>query len=272
MKPVKIAILDLYEGRPNEGMRCIKEILGQFAVNSRIYMYYDIFDVRLRNEVPSLDYDIYISTGGPGSPLDSENSEWERKYFGFINDLITHNKQNDNKKHLFLICHSFQLFIRYFGLGFVTKRKSTSFGVYPVHKVDEGLTEPLLSNLNEPFYAVDSRDYQVIQPDDERIADFGAQILCLEKDRPHVPLERAVMAMRFTPEIFGTQFHPEADAIGMRMYFEQIDKRNAIIKEHGEVKYEDMIEQLKDQTKIHKTYKTIIPEFLNLAVLQYIDA
>jgi homoserine O-succinyltransferase/O-acetyltransferase len=30
-KKIKIAILDLYEGEPNEGMRCLHEIIRQYA-------------------------------------------------------------------------------------------------------------------------------------------------------------------------------------------------------------------------------------------------
>jgi homoserine O-succinyltransferase/O-acetyltransferase len=41
--------------------------------------------------------------------------------------------------------------------------------------------------LRDPFYSVDSRDYQVIEPDYPRIRTLGATILAIEKNRPHVP-------------------------------------------------------------------------------------
>ena len=31
LKRVRIAILDLYEGQPNQGMRCIRELLKEFG-------------------------------------------------------------------------------------------------------------------------------------------------------------------------------------------------------------------------------------------------
>ena len=34
------------------------------------------------------------------------------------------------------------------------------------------------------------------------------EILCVEKERPHVPYERAVMAIRFNEHMIGTQFLP----------------------------------------------------------------
>ena len=76
-KRIQVAILDLYEGVANQGMRCIREILNQYADSNNLDIHWDEFDVRLKNEVPGMEYDIYISSGGPGSPLESEGSEWE---------------------------------------------------------------------------------------------------------------------------------------------------------------------------------------------------
>jgi GMP synthase-like glutamine amidotransferase len=143
---------------------------------------------------------------------------------------------------------------------------STSFGVMPVHQTDEGQNEILFEGLEEPFWAVDSRDYQVIQPNTENFKKIGAKILALEKIRPHVPLERAIMGVRWTNEIVGFQFHPEADAEGMQRYFLQADKKIAVITEHGEDKFEEMIEHLNDPDKILLTESIIIPEFLNNAL------
>ena len=50
-------------------------------------MTWDEFEVRLKKEVPDLSYDIYISSGGPGSPLESEGSEWEKVYFNWLDKV-----------------------------------------------------------------------------------------------------------------------------------------------------------------------------------------
>ncbi|MEI9933338.1 MAG: hypothetical protein WDM71_00415 [Ferruginibacter sp.] len=39
--------------------------------------------------------------------------------------------------------------------------------------------------------------------------------MAIEKERPHVALPRAIMAVRFNDYMIGFQFHPEADAVGM---------------------------------------------------------
>ena len=268
-RKIRVAVLDLYEGQPNQGMRCLREILRQFAGANHLNLAWDEFEVRLEQQIPDLTYDLYISTGGPGSPLDSENSEWENKYFQWVAELEKYNETKPQKKHVLFICHSFQLACRHYGIARVTKRKSTAFGVFPIHMLHQGKKEVVFSGLRDPFYAVDSRDYQVIEPNETRLRQTGAHILAIEKDRPHVPLERAIMAVRFNPYMIGTQFHPEADAAGMSMYLQREDKKTTVISEHGERKWNTMIEQLDDPDKILWTQRHIVPNFLRMAIGQF---
>ncbi len=265
----KVAILDLYEGRANEGMRCIRQLLKDFEEHHNVKFIVKEFDVRSKLEVPGLDFDIFISSGGPGSPLESEGSEWEVQYFGWLDKVIQHNADTSNalKKYVLFICHSFQLACRHFGVAKVTRRRSTAFGVFPVHVLHEGSDERMFVGLQDPFYAVDSRDFQVIQPDYDQLNKLGATILAIEKERPHVPLERAIMAIRFNDYMVGTQFHPEADAIGMSMYLQRQDKKDTVINSHGYEKWQSMIEQLNDPDKIRNTYSHIIPNFLEQAIM-----
>ena len=168
----------------------------------------------------------------------------------------------------FFICHSFQLACRYFQIGNVKKRKSTAFGVFPIHMNEEGKEEHVFNGLSDPFYGVDSRDYQVIEVELNKPFNSNFNLLCIEKERPHVPLERAAMAIRFNPYMIGTQFHPEADAKGMSMYLQREDKKNTVIENHGYEKWESMIEQLNDPDKISQTNKLILPNFLKNALLE----
>jgi len=271
---IRIAILDLYEGHANQGMRCIREILCQWGERNQLAVTYDEFDVRLGLAVPDTSYDIYISTGGPGSPLESENSEWENKYFGWLRSIEEWNSSADHfpKKQVLFICHSFQLACRYYHIGKVCKRKSTAFGVFPIHMLEDGKNERAFDGLRDPFYSVDSRDYQVVEPNHAKLREMGARILAIEKNRPHVPYERAVMAVRFNEYFLGTQFHPEADAVGMSMYLQREDKKQTVIENHGEPKWKSMVEQLQDPEKIMWTYEHVLPNFLNLAVGELVES
>jgi len=267
-RQIRVALLDLYEGQANQGMRCLREILNQYGEANNLDLIWHEYEVRLEQQLPDLSYDIYLSSGGPGSPLESEHSEWEKKYFHWLQQVQEWNNNPGHlqKKYVFFICHSYQLACRHYKIAHVTKRKSTAFGVFPIHIIPGGKNELIFAGLHDPFYAVDSRDYQVIQPNHNRIRQMNATILCIEKERPHVPLERAVMAIRFNEFMIGTQFHPEADAVGMTMYLQRDDKKQTVIENHGFEKWKSMIEHLNDPDKILLTYSNVIPNFLNEAV------
>jgi homoserine O-succinyltransferase len=260
---LRIAVLDMNAGVENEGMRCIRESIENFATGQDHRVCYQVFDVRQQNEVPDLNFDGFISSGGPGNPhLTGE--QWERRFFYFLDKLSAYNSDRKNriKKPLFLICHSFQLACIHWKIGLVGRRRSGAFGIFPVHKTRDGQVDPLLEGLGDPFWIVDSRDFQVIQPNAQVLQRMGARILCLEKIRPHVDLERAVMAIRFSREIIGTQFHPEADATGMARLLAREDRKEKVIRSYGEEKYQTMVRHLEDPDKIVRTEQTILPRFL----------
>ncbi len=282
--PVKIAVLDLYDGYPNQGMNGIQKILTRFANANSVDLTYQLFDVRGKNEVPDTSFDIYISSGGPGSPIDSEGTVWENKFFALIDALeaINNDPEQLDKKYGFFICHSFQLLCRKYKLGRVVKRNSTSFGIFPVHKTEawdreeifNGVDEETFSGVSEQgtgdaegtFFAMDSRDWQVIAPDEERFRQTGAVLLAIEKERVHVNLERCMMAIRFSPYFFGTQFHPEADPVSMRKHLLQEKNKQQVISAHGEAKYNEVLQLLNDPDKLQQTRKEIIPSFLQYAI------
>ncbi len=259
---IKIAILDMYDGEPNQGMRCIIDIINRFNQ----IVTFKIFDVRGKSEFPDIKrFDIYISTGGPGNPLVGDGN-WDLKYYDFIDKLTEWNKEMVVKKHVLFICHSFQMACKHFGLAEITKRKDTSFGVMKIHKTAESHNDPIYEGLSDPFYAIDSRDYQVVQPKLSMFKKKGAKIISLEKIRDHVQYERAIMAVRFSEYMFGTQFHPEADALSFIANLKKKETREKIIAMKGKTKFRDMLEDLLDEEKIYKTNETLIPNFLKIAI------
>ncbi len=261
-KKINLAILDMYNGEPNQGMRCIHDILVKFSDQLVVKE----FDVRGKSEVPEIqDFDIFISTGGPGNPLEGDG-DWDLKYYDFLDQIWIWNQHHSQKKYLLLICHSFQMACKHFGLGELTKRKSQSFGVMTVHKTAEGLNDPIFQHLENPFWAVDSRDYQVVKPNPRKFKILGAQVIALEKIRNHVEYERAIMAVRFSAEIVGAQFHPEADPISFLEHLRKPVVKEKIIELKGKSKYRTMLENLVDEDKIYRTNEYLIPNFLHQAI------
>src|SRR5688500_1755576 len=108
-------------------MRCIKQILE----DQIIPLEWKVFDLRCKYELPGSDYDIYISTGGPGDPLDGDG-KWDVLWYRLMDELYEMNKNAEKKKFVFLICHSFQMISHHWKLAEITKRKSTAFGIFPV--------------------------------------------------------------------------------------------------------------------------------------------
>jgi homoserine O-succinyltransferase/O-acetyltransferase len=267
-KTIRIALLDLNEGLPNQSMRCIHQIIDEWRMASDLNVDRQIFDVRVKNELPDTSFDIYISSGGPGNPISTRYDDWDINWNKWVKEMLrwNDNPSNKQKKYIFFICHSFQLASRYFNAGILRERRSTAFGVFPVHMLDDAKEEPVFGGLRDPFYAVDSRDYQLVQPNSDVLKKMGAKILCIEKERPHVPFERAVMGIRFNEYMIGTQFHPEADAIGMSRHLQTDDKKKMVIENYGEDKLNNMLTHLGDPDKILWTYSHILPNFLNQAV------
>jgi GMP synthase-like glutamine amidotransferase len=267
---IRVAVLDLYDNLPNQGMRCIQEIIS--AQDKKVNGHpvtYDVYDTRAKAEVPDLSYDIYISSGGPGSPHDGEGKEWETKYFHWWGSIWRYNQNHHAaKKYVFAICHSFQMMCRYFDLAEVTRRQSKSFGVMPVHKTPAGEQESLYEGLPDPFFAADFRDWQVVQPKQRVFQQLGAEILSLEKIRPHVDKERSIMAIRLSPEIVGVQYHPEADPEAMRVHAIKPERKQDIIERFGLEKYNELMQRLDDPGLLWRTREAIMPRFLVGAIQQ----
>ena len=291
---VKIAVIDLNNGVPNQGVRCLRDLLTQagrsvllggnigvpfvslldsgpadlLVVGPRgdVDVVFDFFDARRSGELPGLGYDIFISSGGPGSPYDGQGLAWEKNYFNLLDRIYAHNQNgNPQKKYVFFICHSFQMMVRFFGLAEVVERHSKSFGIFPVHKTDAGNADPLLQGLADPFYGSDFRNWQAIQPNHRQLRRLGAKILCIEKIRPHVPFERAIMAIRVSREMVGTQFHPEADPASIRWHLFHPAKKDHIIERWGMTKYRQMLRLAADADAVARTQRIIIPGFLDAA-------
>ena len=265
MRKLKLAILDLYNDTPNQGMRAIKEIVARFED----HLEWQTFDVRAKNEIPDTSFDIYISSGGPGSPLDGDGV-WNTAYFELMDQLWLHNKKDKGaKKFVFFICHSFQMICDHFDLARVLRRRTRAFGTFPAHMTAAGRQEKYFKGLNDPFCVADFRLWQVVQPDLEAFKRMGAKILALEKIRPQVPLERAIMAIRFSEEFFGVQFHPEADPIGLMTHFTKENEKDKIREQFGIEKLGTILDDLNNPDDIPRTYDTILPTFLDDAINQY---
>jgi homoserine O-succinyltransferase/O-acetyltransferase len=259
---LKVALIDLNNNQANKSIGMLQRTLDGYAD----VMQWRRYEVRQAQQIPDLSYDMYILSGGPGDPLENDGP-WFDKYLAFLQALWDHNHTvGQQQKHCLFICHSFQMACHQYGIGKISRREKYSFGTYPVHKTHEGKDEQFFKPLADQFYIADFRQYQVTQPDYAHLKKIGAKILCFEKLRPHVNLERALMAVRFSPTMIGVQFHPEADPAGLQEHFVQPERRQQVIDQYGEARYTRMMNDLANPTKIQRTFETIVPAFLQDAI------
>lgn len=270
LSPVRIAIIDLYNNEPNQGMRCIQELIEQ--VDKEFFdvpIGYQVFETRFRREAPDPDaFDIFISSGGPGSPFDGAGQAWESDYFDVIDRVWNHNERSADRhqrKHIFFICHSFQMMVRYFKLANVQRRARQSFGIIPVERTGAGRDDVLLQDLPGTYFAADFRQFEVVEPRQRAFDEIGARIVSREKYRRFASDEKAMMAIRISDEIFGTQFHPEADPRSMLYHFQQPERKRQVVQEYGLAKYDEMLAHLRDPENILLTRRMILPRFLSQA-------
>lgn len=267
---LRIAIIDLYNGEPNEGIRCIKDLIRDFAHETDQEIISETFAIRSELDVPDLSFDIYISSGGPGSPLETKGMPWDTKYFELIDSIEAWNKlEQTQKKYVFFICHSFQMICRHYDFAEISLRQPSSYGIFPVDLLQKGHEEAIFEHLPDPFYIADFRLYQVIRPNLELVKKRGYSILAQEFEPAVGTQDKAITAVRFSEYFIGTQFHPEADPAGMLVHFRGA-KKQPILDNVGKIAYDNMLNHLEDPDKIARTRNTVIPNFLRLASSQLV--
>jgi len=241
--PIHIAILDLYDGSANVGMDCIMDILDDWSKKQSITIITTVFDVRVKHALPDDTYDLYLSSGGP-----------DLAYCNWLDQMFA------KKKPVLLICHSFQIACRHFDIGKVGLRKSKQLGILPIHPTAD---HAIFEALPDPFFALESRMYQITEPNDKKIESMGATIIALEKIRPQLPYERALMAVAFSDKMIGVQFHPEATKERLSTYFNTEAIKTAVVEDFSEEKWNQIIQSLEEDSKIKHTCSRFIPNFLN---------
>lgn len=253
-RPIHIAILDLYDGSTNVGMNCIMDIIEDWSKKQSVSIITTVFDVRVQNALPDDSFDLYLSSGGPGSPIDTKKEPWDIAYCIWLDQMYA------QKKPVLLICHSFQLACRHFDIGKVGLRKSKQLGILPIHPT---VSHTIFDQLPDPFFALESRLYQITEPNDTKIESMGATIIALEKIRPQLPYERALMGVAFSETMIGVQFHPEATKERLTTYFNTDTIKTAVFEDFSEDKWNQIILSLEDDSKIKHTCSNFIPNFLN---------
>ncbi len=254
---MKIAIIDLYDKEPNIGIPAICEIVQEHGTHQ-----IQVFEIRQQGDWPKMkDWDVFISSGGPGDP--AKKFSWSSKWKGFMQSILDYNQTAETPKPVFMICFSFQLFCHHFELGLASKRDQPSYGSFSCRLTPYGKKDAIMGALSDNFQIADFRSYQITKPHSKNLKKLNAKILAIEKQRPHIDKAQALMAIQFSSCIYGTQFHPEANGDKVKETFEL--EKEKLQNFLGNKQYEKAVKKLDNIEGINQTQTIILPRFLDFA-------
>ena len=267
MRALRVCIVDMNDGHVNQAMRCLRGIVSRFFRHVQAYnpaLPCELTEVSPRNtnDVVPDDCDLYLSSGGPGSPYDGDGMPWVESYSRFVDGIVEScTKGGPDQRSLFAICYSFELVVRQFRLAEIAPRADRKFGVMPVYMTAEGQHHPLLSPFGDRLFAFEHRNWEAVELDRAALATLGGKLLAQES-RDGVSKGRAILGLDVAPGVEAVQFHPEADRPGVMNWVARPDQAAAFKATYGELTYKAMLRTLDDPRRLARTYALLIPGWM----------
>ena len=266
-RPFRLCLVDMNDGHVNQAMRCLRTISAAFfrrITQANPGVACELLEVSPRNtedEIPE-NADLYLSSGGPGSPFDGDGKQWVNRYYRFL-DLVADSAEDGgpDQQALFAVCYSFEMIVRHFKIAVMQPRTERKFGVMPIYMTPEGQEHPLLAPFADRLFAFEHRNWEAIDLDMRKLAALGGQLLARES-RDGVSKGRAVLGVDVTSGIEAVQFHPEADRAGVVSWVSRPDQAAAFRATYGDVTYQAMLRTLDDPRRLARTYALVIPGWL----------
>ncbi|WP_437786198.1 hypothetical protein [Sorangium sp. So ce1097] len=251
----------------NQAMRCLRGLAAAFfervqAHNSGVPC--EIVEVSPRDTnapIPT-DCDLYLASGGPGSPFDGEGEPWMLDFGRFVDGVVESAiRGGADRRALFAICYSFELIVHHYRLADVVPRAERKFGVMPIYTTALGQHHPLLAPFGDRLFAFEHRNWEAVNLDERRLGSLGGQLLARES-RDGVSKGRAILGLDVAPGVEAVQFHPEADRAGVMNWVARPEQAAAFKAAYGEVTYQAMLRTLDDPRRLARTYALVIPGWL----------
>lgn len=267
LRPIRLCIVDMNNGHVNQAMRCLRGLVSEFFERVQAWnptLPCELLEVSPRdtNEPIPTDCDLYLSSGGPGSPFEGEGQPWTFDFGRFADGVVESGIQGgENRRALFAICYSFELVVQHFRLAQIAPRSDRKFGVMPIYTTSDGQQHPLLSPFGDRLFAFEHRNWEAVEPDAQRLGSLGGRILARES-RDGVSKGRAILGLEVAPGIEAVQFHPEADRAGVMNWVARPEQAAAFKATYGEVTYQAMLRTLDDPRRLARTFALVIPGWL----------
>ncbi len=266
-RPFRLCLVDMNDGHVNQAMRCLRTISANFfrrVQQANPGVSCELVEVSPRNTEDDIPQgcDLYLSSGGPGSPFDGDGKTWVNRYYRFLDELAEDAEEGGaDQRALFAVCYSFEMVVRHFKVAAVQPRTERKFGVMPIYTTPEGQEHPLFAPFADRLFAFEHRNWEAVDLDTRRLAALGGQLLAQES-RDGVSKGRAVLGLDVTAGVEAVQFHPEADRAGVVSWVSRPDQAAAFRATYGEFTYNAMLRTLDDPRRLARTYALVIPGWL----------
>lgn len=268
MEPLRVSLVDMNNGVANEAIRCFRRLVTAFvgrvrAANPRLTVHLDHIQPRNLGEVPSHQVDLFVSSGGPGSPHDGWDQPWctaYRKFLDWTMDAAVHRPEAPPAG--FLVCHSYEIAVQHFQFAQMRHRNDLKFAIFPAYVTAEGRKAPFLAPFDDRLFIWEHRHWQAVEMDARRVAAQGGALLATESRPGRSDKGHALLSFRFGPGLDGTQFHPEADRAGVLAWIDRPEHASALKDAYGHSLYDRMMRTLADPTRLARTFALLIPGWL----------
>jgi GMP synthase-like glutamine amidotransferase len=254
-------------GHANQAMRCLRGLVAQFfervaARNPGLVCQSLEVSPRDTGDPIPRDVDLYLSSGGPGSPYEGDGTTWAADYGALLDGIIdAQSRGGGDRRALFGVCYSFEMVVRHFHLAAVAQRTDRKFGVMPIYTTQAGQRHPLLQAFGDRLFAFEHRSWEAIDLNEAKLKSLGGALLAQES-RDGVSKGRALLGLDVAPGIEAVQFHPEADRAGVMNWVSRPEQADAFKATYGELTYQAMMRTLDDPRRLARTYALVIPGWL----------
>jgi homoserine O-succinyltransferase len=266
-RELSICLIDMNAGHVNQAMRCFRGIVTAFfdrvrEMNPGLMCRVAEISPRDTNQAIPRDCDMYIGSGGPGSPYDGDAQPWFDDFTRFSSWMVDECRRSDeDQRSFFAVCYTFELLVRHFEVAEVSTRDSRKFGVMPIYTTPFGQGHPLLAPFRDRLFAFEHRNWEAVNTNERRLAELGGGLLAQESRDGHSK-GRGLLGFDFGPGIEAVQFHPEADRAGVMSWVARPEQAAAFRATYGEETYQAMLRTLDDQNRLARTFALVIPGFL----------
>ncbi|MFO0614063.1 MAG: hypothetical protein U0414_15835 [Polyangiaceae bacterium] len=267
LRELSICVIDMNNGHVNQAMRCFRGIVASFferVARANPGLRTRVVEVSPRDTQARIprDCDIYIGSGGPGSPYDGDHERWFADFSSFCDEIAVAGRSNDgDEKSLFAVCYTFEMLVRHFKVADVSMRDSRKFGVMPIYTTPYGQRHDLLHAFHDRLFAFEHRNWEAVNLDEARLRELGGGVLAQESRDGHSK-GRALLGVDFGGGIEGVQFHPEADRAGVMSWVARPEQAEAFRETYGEFTYQAMLRTLDDPNRLARTFALVIPGYL----------